>query len=1099
MDLFAAAGIDLGDGGRGGRPGRSGVGRTLRVPLLNYKVIAEALKRVNFEPTETQLEVAQKYAEAARSPRFRANETRVRNRFYDEILGTLLGYRKYDPDQTYTVDFEHSTRGGSADVALGHFSERDARNEVVAPFEMKGPLTTDLDAIPPGGRRSPVQQAWEYAIDTPGARWVLVSNCSEIRLYAFGRGRDAYELFDLTKLDDRSEHEKLWLILSATSLLTGTTDKLLRETDSAYKDITNKLYTEYKSLRDRLISFLTDAADGPKLPMTAAIEVAQKNLDRILFVAFAERTDLLPDKLLERAGTARNEFRPEPYWKNFQALFHEIDVGNEGRGIWAYNGGLFAPDTVVDAVVIPDPLATDLGALGRWDYKSDVPVTVLGHIFEQSITDIERLRAISRGQEPPKVSKRKQFGVIYTPDIVTRFLVERTIGVTLAERFSALLAKHGREAPSNGDPIFHEKEKEAERAFWRDYATVLRALHIVDPACGSGAFLVAAFDLLAAEYRRVVEHMASLGDDIDFDPFDEIVTKNLYGVDVNAESVEITRLALWLKTARNKHRLQNLEATIKVGDSLIDDSKFTDHPFDWRKAFGPIFADGGFDVVIGNPPYVRMELIKLIKPYLEKKYVVAADRTDLYAYFLERGVGLLKEGGRLGFITSSTFFRTGSGEKLRTYLGDNVGIEAVIDFGDTQIFDGVTTYPAIITLQKGRAAEGSTLAFLKIGDEPPKDLDAAFATSATIMPRARLGKGSWQFEDDRLAHLRDKIVEGKKTLGEVYGAPLFGIKTGLNDAFIVDQVTRDRLVSQDKKSAKILSPFLRGENVKRWHVEPEGLFLINTPKGKVDINDYPPVRSQLLPFKKDLEKRATQQEWFELQQAQLAYQPAFAATKIVYQDITAKNPFSLDKDGFLVANTCYVVPTDDLALLAYLNSRLAWFFFSSVTNIARGGYLRLRTEFVRQTPLPEIPKTAKSQLARLAQACSDSAARRFDIQSKIRHRILDLALPGLKKLSRKLEDWWTLDFVQFRDEVKRVFRTEIPVKERADWETYLATNAGEVCKLDAAIEKGEREIDALVYQLFDLTPDEVALLESSLAGQNTKHATTSVIPGADVE
>ena len=269
--------------------------------------------------------------------------------------------------------------------------------------------------------------------------------------------------------------------------------------------------------------------------MAAAIEIAQKLLDRILFVAFAERTDLLPDKLIERAAKARNEWRPEPYWTNFLALFNEIDVGNEGRGIWAYNGGLFAPDPVTDKIVLPDHLTEQLVALANWDYRSDVPVTVLGHIFEQSITDIERLRAISRGLEPPKVSKRKQFGVIYTPDIVTRFLVERTIGVTLAERFNALLARHGRDTPSNGDPIFLETEKEAERAFWRDYAAILRALRIVDPACGSGAFLVAAFDLLAAEYRRVVEHLESLGDDIDFDPFDEIVTKNLYGVDVNAE------------------------------------------------------------------------------------------------------------------------------------------------------------------------------------------------------------------------------------------------------------------------------------------------------------------------------------------------------------------------------------------------------------------------------------------------------------------------------------------------------------------------------------------------------------------------------------
>src|SRR5262249_19592448 len=155
--------------------------------------------------------------------------------------------------------------------------------------------------------------------------------------------------------------------------------------------------------------------------------------------------------------------------------------------------------------------------------------------------------------------------------------------------------------------------------------------------------------------------------------------------DVNAESVEITRLALWLKTARNKHRLQNLESTIKVGNSLVDDRDFTVRPFDWRGAFPDVFAQGGFDIVIGNPPYVRMELIKRIKPYLEKHYFVADDRTDLYAYFFERGVGILKKGGRLGFVSSSTFFRTGSGENLRRFLGDNVAIEAVIDFGDLQI------------------------------------------------------------------------------------------------------------------------------------------------------------------------------------------------------------------------------------------------------------------------------------------------------------------------------------------------------------------------------------------------------------------------------
>ena len=389
--------------------------------------------------------------------------------------------------------------------------------------------------------------------------------------------------------------------------------------------------------------------------------------------------------------------------------------------------------------------------------------------------------------------------------------------------------------------------------------------------------------------------------------------------------------------------------------------------------------------MIGNPPYVRMELIKKIKPYLEKKYVVADERADLYAYFFEKGIRILKEGGRLGFISSSTFFRTGSGEKLRTFLGDHVAIESVIDFGDLQIFEGVTTYPAILTLRKGNVKAGS-LSFLKIDDGLPNDIGAIFAEKSQTMPRARLGSGSWQLENDALARLRNKIVRGRRTLGQVYGAPLYGIKTGLNEAFIIDTPTRDRLVKQDKKSAELLKPFLKGEDIRRWRVEPEGLFLINTPRSRVDIEKYPAIRDWLLPFKDELERRATKQEWWELQQAQLAYQEAFANPKIAYQDITSGNPFAMDENGFFLANTCYFIPTNDGILLAFLNSKLAWFFFSSVTNIAPGGYLRLRTEFVEQIPIPIAPKAPASQIIQIGKSCTMLAARRLELQSEVKHR-----------------------------------------------------------------------------------------------------------------
>ena len=172
----------------------------------------------------------------------------------------------------------------------------------------------------PGRGKTPVQQAWEYANDAPGAKWVLVSNCVEVRLYGYGRGREAYEVFDLSRLDELDELRRLWVVLAATNLLGDATERLLRDTDAAHADITDKLYQDYSGLRERLIAFLTDSADGPKLALGAAIEPAQKILDRILFIAFAQRRDLMRDGLLERALKAGNEFDPQPMWRNFSGF-----------------------------------------------------------------------------------------------------------------------------------------------------------------------------------------------------------------------------------------------------------------------------------------------------------------------------------------------------------------------------------------------------------------------------------------------------------------------------------------------------------------------------------------------------------------------------------------------------------------------------------------------------------------------------------------------------------------------------------------------------------------------------------------------------------
>ena len=642
-----------------------------------------------------------------------------------------------------------------------------------------------------------------------------------------------------------------------------------------------------KALRLKLLGAVKKADDT--IEPLDAIALAQKILDRVLFVAFAEDTGLLPNNTLANAFTARDAYNPRPVWENFMGLFRAIDLGSEELKIPRYNGGLFRPDEAINALKLPDDVCEGFKTLGDYDFASEASVTVLGHIFEQSIADVERLQAVARGEEeePEKTTgttgRSKRDGVVYTPDYIARFIVAETLGAHIEEVFTDILRGHAKKGADLSDyAAIPWRRKSAELEAWQAYRDKIKALRIVDPACGSGVFLIMAFDFLKAELSRVNDKIAELeGKDIhieDFlDPDSEILTNNLFGVDVNVESVEIAKLSLWIKTARRGKVLDSLSGSIRVGDSLIEDSNFAylEHAFTWETAFPNVFAEGGFDVVLGNPPYVRMELLKAMKPYLETRYEVVSDRADLYCYFYERGLRLLKPGGRLGYISSNTFFKTGSGRPLREYLLREATIESVVNFGDLQVFEGVTTYPAILTLKHTAAQKGHELRFWNVDKLPEANFLATWEAAAGPYPQATMGAGSWELENPALRALRKKIRSDRKTLKEVYGSPLYGIKTGLNAAFVIDTPTKEQLCAQDPRSAEFLKPFLEGKDLKRWRTEPRGLWLIYIPKNRIDINDYPAIRDLMLPHKEKLEKRATKQEWFELQQAQEAYAPYF--------------------------------------------------------------------------------------------------------------------------------------------------------------------------------------------------------------------------------
>jgi type I restriction-modification system DNA methylase subunit len=1015
------------------------------------------------------------------------SEVSLHGPFVQKILVEALGYRGPIGNDAFDVTHEQSIIRGSVDVAIGHFSASERK--ILAPFELKGADTRNLDAIMPGRAKTPVDQAWEYATNNPGSQWVLVSNYLEIRLYSYAEGRQEYESFELARLGEPAEFARAQLLLSAGNLLGGRTAELLAESKRENRDITDRLYADYKVLRADLINEVV--RERPEIEPLEAIRTGQKILDRVLFVAFAEDNGLLPAKILDRAFETANPFAPAPVWANFLGLFRAIDKGDPPLQVPRYNGGLFEPDETIDALNVPDRICAGFKLLSEYDFASEVSVTVLGHIFEQSIADVEQLQAEARGEAPPEKKtsgtsgRRKRDGVVYTPDYIARFIVERTLGAHCREAFIALLAEHARKGATPDDDPIKWKSAASEKAFWHAYRDRIAKLRIVDPACGSGVFLVMAFDWLKAELTRCNMRLEALGEGALFEVDSEILTHNLFGVDVNEESVEIAKLSLWIKTARHGKVLDSLDGNFRVGDSLIEDSSFAyrSHGFVWKEQFKEIFAEGGFDIVLGNPPYVRMELLKALKPYLATRFEVVSDRADLYAYFFERGVKLLKPGGRLGYISSSTFFRTGSGAPLRDFLRANATLECVIDFGDHQVFEGVTTYPAIITMKAGAPKAGHELRFWKIDKLPSENFDLAFRTQSGAYPQDALGSGSWELEDAALRQLRHKIRAGKPTLKQVYGSPLYGIKTGLNEAFVVETPTKEQLCRDDPRSAELLKPFLEGKDLKRWRAEPRGLWIIYIPKNRVKIDDYPAIRNWLLPFKSKLEKRATVQQWYELQQGEVASSYDFGLKKICYPEISQGRKFSFAPANFLPNKTVFSLFCEDWFLLSLLNSSVIWDYLGSVCTALRGGEWRLLLQslYVETIPIPLATPLQKSELGALAQAAQAAAEKRYALQQEVLRRIPDLAAGGQVKLTKRLMEWWNApSFAAFQAEVKKVLKADIPLRERNEWESWIGENRAEIHRLSAEIARIEREIDAKVYALFDLTPEEIALLEANV-------------------
>jgi len=408
---------------------------------------------------------------------------------------------------------------------------------------------------------------------------------------------------------------------------------------------------------------------------------------------------------------------------------------------------------------------------------------------------------------------------------------------------------------------------------------------------------------------------------------------------------------------------------------------------DWRVQFAEVFARGGFDVVLANPPYVRHELITDIKPVLKSAYgALYSGTADLYVYFYYRAVQLLRPGGMLVFISSNKWFRAAYGAKLRAHIGSACHVHSITDFGDLPVFESATAYPMIFVAQKGDAPVTATfLTEVKSLQAPYPDVGALIQQHGQRLPTSAIRGANWTLTDAVSADRLQQMRRSGKPLGEYVGGHIYrGVLTGLNKAFVIDSDVKAELIAADPRSEDIIKPFGRGKDIRRWTVKYQDKWLIFARHG-TKIDDYPAIKEHLSKWREKLEpkprglpmeeerpgRKPGSYKWYEIQD-DVAYYPIFEKTKIVLPDIAVGPRFALDTTGLYFGNTAYIIPVSDLYLLGVLNSSAALLFYLGLTAQVRGGYLRFFAQYLEQIPIPSASAADRDAIAMLVKKCLDA-------------------------------------------------------------------------------------------------------------------------------
>jgi type I restriction-modification system DNA methylase subunit len=1010
---------------------------------------------------------------------------------FKETVEKLI--RRFESDRSFCLSKDYSEAQARVDFitpffeALGWDVENEAglphhQREVVVErgeneaagrpdynFRLGGQTKFYVEAkAPSAGLDNPhhILQAKGYAWNTRSVFFVILTDFEEFRFYDSSRQPDERNPDDglLLKLgcgEYLENAEKLW-DFSRERVAAGSLDALLpkiRRAPHLRKQVDEVFLDEMTGWREELAKDIHK--QNPALTAKQLNEVVQRLLDRIVFIRIAEDRHVIEKRQLaevvEEWETHGGKF---PIFDWLNALFHKI---NED-----FNGEIFKPHLSEEIQVDSEILARIIKRLypPKSPYRFDViGVELLGSIYERYLGNTIRLTPKQvRVEEKPEL--RKAGGVYYTPKYIVDYIVKDTVGKIIEGKSPRQIEK----------------------------------IRILDPACGSGSFLIGALDcLIDYHIRWYLEHpkdarahpmfpdliKAENGEPrLSVTRKGRILRSNIYGLDIDPQAVEITMMSLYLKSLEGeksllppKHSLlPELKYNIMCGNSLIghddhgqgmlfeDENGERINAFDWRAGFPEIMRSGGFDAVIGNPPYIRVQTLQEWAPfeaeYYKERYKAAASGNyDIYVCFVERGLEVLKRRGKLGFILPHKFFSAKYGEGLRSLIAGGEYLSKVVHFGDQQVFEGATNYTCLLFLDKS----GNK----RFEYESVNDLNGWRANGVSAkgkIPATKVTASEWNFMVGGGRALLERLGKIPQKLGDV--ADLFvGLQTDADDVFILEQIRRKgkRVKCASKATGRDhwfeddhLKPFLKGSlNIRRYAltgVTKRLIFPYETIGGKsvlIGPNEY----RRRFPLTWDyLEQNRPRlaarnrgrmgREWYGY--VYKKNHTRFGTPKLLVPSIATGASFAADLDGvfYFVGSGAGggggygvdLLPGVDfspLYLLGLLNSRLLDAYLKMVSTPFRGGYLALNRQYIERLPIRPIDFSDPADKAR------------HDKMVALVDRMLQM---NKRKHSGKLAP-------------------------------------SELDRLEREIASTDREIDDLVYELYAITDEERKIVEGGRAAE----------------